>query len=152
MKPAFWAVIGALLKPLPVGEGLDTIRLSIGYESGFGGRKRHLELPIKVRVGIPVWLLIFGAGLIACAVYSGKIAATKSETSGLRRLYAFPVGCFAEAIALVLVALNTKVVILGMELDPKQVLPCVILSVIAGVIGPDAFRILKALGVKTDGA
>jgi hypothetical protein len=50
MKPAFWAVIGALVKPLPVGEGLDTIRLSIGYESGFGGRKRRAE---NHRAGIP---------------------------------------------------------------------------------------------------
>jgi hypothetical protein len=122
----------------------DSVGLSIDYDTQWGLR-RTLEVQVPVRF-VPWPPLLF------LAVGSGTLFGSMAPVlAGRRKRVRWPkafaaslvTGILVELIAILLVQLNSEVRILGFDLDPFQLLPALLIGIVAGLMGFRSLDLVK---------
>jgi hypothetical protein len=139
ISPHFWPALNAALLPIGSSSEHDTLKVSFRYYADFGGQERDGQGKIRLRIAMPFLLLLafaaigsFVGALAAFFLPSDPSGQTKKKVSiGVAVLLAL----IGESIGVLVSITNSKIVLFGIDLDARQVLPAFVLGALVGLYG-----------------
>ena len=139
IRPHFWSALSAALLPLNAKSEHDKLQFRYKYYADFGGQARDGFSTIKLRIAIPFWLLLIvasiGAVLGAVAGLILPSNPSRQTTKKAAICVAIVLSLIGESIGVLISLTNSKIVIFGLDLDARQLLPCFVLGAMIGLYG-----------------
>src|SRR5215469_16114812 len=116
----------------------DTLSVVLTYHTVPGGAEKKQTIPANIRFGPGLLGLALALcsgialGLTARYLLTGKLG-KENETTVHATLTALVLGLVAEFVGIMLMAYgNSKLVLLGLDIDPRQLFPAFILAMLVG--------------------
>lgn len=160
-QPAPLAALRGAFNLVPPGHPHERIRFSLDYSS-WGGIERPLavEIPIRFVPSPPSLLLALLAGTVVGSLASLTLSGNRLRTWPRAFATAMVLALIAEGVAMVLVVADSRFRLLGLELDPFQLLPTFMIGALVGLGGFRTLRLYQNLrsgsrkpaGPEADGA
>lgn len=138
LQPDPWKALGATFRPLAASKSHDKFFVNLSYFTR-GGFRRMLQVPVEVRFVPSLWsllLAVLGGSLLGSLVplvfsSGGRGILTWLQAFGA----AFVVAILAWLVGLVMVSLDSRFRIFGIELDPFQIVPASLIGAFVGLYG-----------------
>jgi hypothetical protein len=115
----------------------DTVTLTVTYHTEPGGADRKQMIPVEIRFTPTFWAL---ALVLACGILlglgaryllTGKLGQTDNETAFHAILFAIVFVTIAEFVGVLMTSYGeSKLVLFGIDLDPRQVFPAFVLAIL----------------------
>lgn len=137
LRPNVFQALTASLPPSRDGQAHSKVSVSINYHVDYGGADRRIEIQIPIRFVPSIWTIFI------VVVVGGFLGATLCVLLPTRRpkrmtiaavISAIVFALIVEVIGMILVANNSKLVLLGIELNPFQLLTSCIIGVLCGAV------------------
>jgi hypothetical protein len=136
IQPDAFQALTASLPPLRDGSAHTELTVNINYHVDHGGGDRRFELHIPIRFVPSIWSLLLIVLLGACVgtVFCSLLPSghKKGNLKSSSFIAAIALGMIVEVVGMILIANNSKLILLGLELDPFQLLTSFMIGVICG--------------------
>jgi hypothetical protein len=137
LQPNLLQVLTASLPLLRDGQSHTDISVSVNYHADYGGWDRRKELRIPIRFVPSIWSLICSVmlGAVLGAFLASLLSNKPPKRITISKLLAScALGLIAEVIGMILVYNNSRLVLLGLELNPSQLLTALMIGVFSGAV------------------
>jgi hypothetical protein len=152
LKPNPWRALGASMFPLAPEKPHETLVLHLNYDTP-GGIPGTLDIPVAMRFRPSFWSLLL-AVVLGSAL--GAAFAQLASTQAAKWYKAFSIAVIAallaEVIGMLLVYARSEFRLFGIELDPYQLLPAIVIGALVGIYGFRKTDDFLALLKKKDGS
>jgi hypothetical protein len=137
LQPKPFEALTASLPPLRADQPQGSVIVNVNYRVDHGGVDRRLELELPIRFVPSIWsLFTLVCGGACIGILFGFILPGQNHTkvSGKAFSAAITLGLIVEIVAMVLVSNDSKLVILGFELNPFQLLTSLLVGFFSGLM------------------
>lgn len=137
LKPKFWDAFRGSIMPIAKEGGHDVITLSLVQHADFGGPPVSKSLSLPIRFVPSFWSLLTAVllGALLGSFGSFLFAGDESVKWWHRILAGVLIALLAEVAGVAAMSANSKLVLFGMDIDPRQVLSAFLLGAVTGLGG-----------------